>query len=87
MLCIHVMFSPMLTWLDVLTFSLSVSYREAQQSSLNLTPYIGWNVLCVRLPAFIHTVLSPFELCCWLLSDFIKIGGERQPDLQYFSIY
>uniref|UniRef100_A0A7N6A578 Actinin, alpha 2b n=1 Tax=Anabas testudineus TaxID=64144 RepID=A0A7N6A578_ANATE len=31
----------MLTWLDVLTFSLSVSYREAQQSSLNLTPYIG----------------------------------------------
>lgn len=59
-------------------FSSPVSYREAQQSGLNLTPYIGRNVLCGRLPAFIRTVLSARELCGSLLTEFIKIGGERQ---------
>lgn len=76
--CPRDIFSLMLTWRDVLTFSLPVSYHEAQQSGLNLTPCIGRNVLCGRLPAFIRTVLSACELCCWLLREFIKIGGERQ---------
>lgn len=59
-------------------FFLLVPYREPQQGGLNLTPYIGRNVLCGRLPAFIRAAMSPCELCCWLLRDFIKIGGERQ---------
>lgn len=75
---IHVTFSLMFTWRDVLTFFLPVPYREAQQSSLNLPPYIGRNVLCGRLPAFVHTVLSTCEPQCWLLRDFIKIGEDRQ---------
>lgn len=62
LLCIHVTFPFMLTWRDVLTFSLLASYREAQQSSLNLTPYIGRNVLCGRLPAFICSAERPWTL-------------------------
>lgn len=58
MLCIHVTFSLMLT------FSLSVSYHEAPQSSLNLTPYIGRNVVCGRRPALIRMVMSSSELRC-----------------------
>lgn len=33
-------------------FFLPGTYREAHQSTLNLTSYIGRNVLCVRLPRF-----------------------------------
>lgn len=81
-LCPRDIFVHVDTRRDVLPFfffspPLPVSYHEAQQSSLNLTPYIGRNVLCGRLPAFIHTLLSANGLRRWLLRDFIKIG-ERQ---------
>lgn len=46
-------------------FFLSVSYREPQQSGLNLTPYINWNVLC-SLPGF-HPYAAE-RLCAPLLA-------------------
>jgi len=57
---------------------LPVSYHEPQQRGLNLTPCIGRNVLCGRLPAFIRAAFGAPELCGSLLTDFIKIGIERQ---------
>lgn len=57
--CIHVTFSPMLTRRDIMTcFSSRTLIVRHSRALLNLTPYIGRNVLCVRLPAFIHWLLN-----------------------------
>lgn len=57
-------------------FFLPDTYREAQQSALNLTPCIGRNVLCVRLPPRFIRRLAELRGRLW--RDFLKIGWGGQ---------